>query len=156
MCGAIVIGVTQFSSSSSPGDPADDHERGVRHEDFELPASASAVSEAREWVHGRLKHWDLPEDMGHTAQLVVSEFFTNAVVHTGSGQVRCRLRAHGERLRIEVTDEGGDGEVVPREADAEDVNGRGLQLVNALAEQWGVTGGGIPGRVVWAELRRPR
>ncbi|MGW8377356.1 ATP-binding protein [Streptomyces sp. ODS28] len=143
--------MTQFSSSSQT-DPAS--ERGVRREDFELPASAAAVSQARERVYGQLKRWNLPEDLGHSAQLVISEFFTNAVVHTESEQVRCRLRAQDGRLRIEVTDEGSEGEVAARHADEESLNGRGLHLVSAVAEKWGVLNGTGPlGRVVWAELR---
>lgn len=127
----------------------------MRREDFELPAHASAVAQARERVCGQLRRWNLPEELGHTAQLVISEFFTNAVVHTESGQVRCRLRADGELLRIEVTDEGGgNGEIEPRDAAGDDTDGRGLHLVSALAEQWGVLGDGGPlGRIVWAELR---
>ncbi|GAB2818073.1 hypothetical protein GCM10027091_56800 [Streptomyces daliensis] len=127
-------------------------EGGVRREGFDLPAHASAVAQAREKVCGQLRHWGLPEDLGDMAQLVISEFFTNAVLHTDSGRVRCHLQVCQERLRIEVRDEGG-GHVAPREAAAEDVNGRGLQLVSAVAEKWGVLGGGPHlGRVVWAEL----
>jgi hypothetical protein len=53
-----------------------------------------------------------------------------------------------------VCDEGvACDQVLPREAATEDVNGRGLQLVGAVAEKWGVRPGGEDyGRVVWAEL----
>ncbi|HWM37180.1 MAG TPA: ATP-binding protein [Streptomyces sp.] len=141
--------VRPFSPSASGGGAL-----GVRREGFELPAHATAVADAREMVWGQLVSWGLPEDLGRTAQLVVSEFFTNAVVHTDSCRVRCRLQVCEQRLRIEVCDEGGRcSEVERREAAVEDVNGRGLQLVNAVAEQWGV----LPetqnsGRMVWAEL----
>lgn len=130
----------------------------VRHEGFELPAHATAVADAREKVRGHAQNWGLPEELVRAAQLVVSEFFTNAVVHTDSCRVRCRLQiTGGQRLRIEVCDEGGDcGQVRPREAAAEDVNGRGLQLVNAVAETWGVRSeDSDSGRVVWAELVLP-
>lgn len=127
---------------------------GVRREGFELPAHATAVADARERVRGQLLSWGLPDDLGLTAQLIVSEFFTNAVLHTDSCRVRCRLQMCEKWLRIEVCDEGaGCAPVAPREAGADDVNGRGLQLVSAVAEQWGVrTDAGDPGRVVWAEL----
>ncbi|WP_052708574.1 ATP-binding protein [Streptomyces sp. WMMB 714] len=144
---------------SRPAIPLPPHARGggvvdVRREGFELPAHATAVAEARERVWGQLCSWGVPEDLGRTAQLVVSEFFTNAVVHTDSCLIRCRLQVCSELLRIEVCDEGGDcAEVVPRQAAAEDVNGRGLQLVGAVAERWGVRPGAHEqGRVVWAEL----
>lgn len=127
----------------------------MRPEGFELPAHATAVADARERVLGLLLGWGLSEDLGRTAQLVVSEFFTNAVLHTDSCRVRCHLQIIGRCLRIEVCDEGAEcAEVLPREAAADDVNGRGLQLVGALAEKWGVRSGSEDsGRVVWAELR---
>jgi anti-sigma regulatory factor (Ser/Thr protein kinase) len=130
----------------------------VRHEGFELPAHATAVAAAREKVRGQVRSWGLPEELGHNAQLVVSEFFTNAVVHTDSCRVRCRLQMCGQRLRIEVCDEGaGCGEPTPRKAATGDVNGRGLQLVSAVAETWGVRSQEPdPGCVVWAELALPR
>ncbi len=126
----------------------------VRREGFELPAHATAVADAREKVRGHVRSWGLSEELEHSAQLVVSEFFTNAVVHTDTCRVRCRLQVCDQRLRIEVCDEGsGCGRVVPRQAAAGDVNGRGLQLVNAVAETWGVRSeDSDSGRVVWAEL----
>lgn len=126
----------------------------MRSGGFELPAHATAVADARERVRGQLRSWGLPDDLGLTAQLIVSEFFTNAVVHTDSCRVRCRLQVCERWLRIEVCDEGaGCAQVAPREAGAEDVNGRGLQLVSAVAEQWGVRSDSEDwGRVVWAEL----
>jgi anti-sigma regulatory factor (Ser/Thr protein kinase) len=129
----------------------------VRHEGFDLPAHATSVADAREKVRGQVRSWGLPDEVARTAQLVISEFFTNAVVHTDSCRVRCRLQVSGQRLRIEVCDEGaGCDDVTPRQAAAEDVNGRGLQLVNAVAETWGVRSeDSASGRVVWAELTLP-
>jgi len=126
----------------------------VRHGGFELPAHATAVAQAREMVRGQVRSWGLPEEVCRTAQLVVSEFFTNAVVHTDSCRVRCRLQVREQRLRIEVCDEGAEcEEVTPRQATSDDVNGRGLQLVNAVSETWGVRSEeSASGRVVWAEL----
>lgn len=145
-----------FSRSSTPLPPSapDGGGVGVRRDGFELPAQATAVADARARVRVQLRSWGLPEDLGCTAQLVVSEFFTNVVVHTDSCRVRCRLQLCSERLRIEVCDEGGEcGQVLPRQASAEDVSGRGLQLVGAVAEKWGVQPDPQQrGRVVWAEL----
>ncbi|MDJ1131141.1 ATP-binding protein [Streptomyces iconiensis] len=131
-------------------DPADT----VRHEGFDLPAHASSVARARAVVGGQLRRWGFPEDLGHTAQLVISEFVTNAVLHTDSGRIGCSLQLRGHQLRIEVTDEGTDNcAPLPRSATPDEVNGRGLQLVGALAERWGVSAGDTRcGRVVWAEL----
>nr|BFD82507.1 hypothetical protein StreXyl84_19080 [Streptomyces sp. Xyl84] len=57
--------------------------------------------------------------------------------------------------RVEVHDSGG-GEVREPEASAESEHGRGLLLVAALADKWGVEGR-VPGKTVWCEFgdRRP-
>lgn len=81
--------------------------------------------------------------------LLVSEVATNALVH-GSGEVRVQVRAHGSRLRVEVADDS-PGLPRPREAGLLEEGGRGLALVDSLADDWGVqrVGGG---KVVWFEL----
>lgn len=126
----------------------------ARREGFELPAHPWAVHDARDRVVGQLLSWGLSEGLGETARLVVSEFFTNAVVHTASRRIRCQLQLRSQRLRIEIGDEGGGRtEVVPRTAGIDDVGGRGLQLVSALTDRWGVAPARRGrGRVVWAEL----
>ncbi|MFF7898331.1 ATP-binding protein [Streptomyces sp. NPDC088817] len=87
---------------------------------------------------------------------IVAELAANAAFH---GRVRGRdfrlvMRLHGEGvLRIEVTDARGDR--LPRIADpvaADAESGRGLLLVAALADRWGVTEAPARGKTVWAEL----
>lgn len=94
------------------------------------------------------------------AQLVVTEFVTNAVKHTGIldvtaqqeytsrpqsvsyrqlagvATVRLRLSFGGGRLLIEVQDES-DEPPVERVPDFVSEDGRGLFLVSAYCEQWG-------------------
>jgi hypothetical protein len=62
----------------------------------------------------------------------------------------------GGTLRIEVTDTRGDRlpELQHPEGTAE--SGRGLLLVDALADRWGVTEDRFPRKTVWAELRFSR
>jgi anti-sigma regulatory factor (Ser/Thr protein kinase) len=107
-----------------------------------------------------LRLWGLPEPVRETARLVVSELFTNAVLHTESGQIVCRIEASGDRLRIEVADEGlgldetlGACGAPGEDGDADAENGRGLMLVDALAESWGViTADRRAGCTIWAEI----
>lgn len=105
-----------------------------------LRADTRSVSTAREFVRDVLQGWgvSLGSDVVATARLLVSELFTNAVIHGDSSAVRLALAVRGSILRIEVVDNGGssqDFHEVP--ASATDENGRGLLLVRELAEQWG-------------------
>ncbi|MGK5532372.1 ATP-binding protein [Streptomyces sp. URMC 129] len=127
-------------------------------ERFALPALAESVATARSRVDRRLDHWGLPQETRDTARLVISELVTNAILHTDSHMVTCRLEATPrlDRLRIEVADEGCglDRRAAPRRPSADAENGRGLMLLDALAARWGVL---CPdqnaGCTVWAELR---
>jgi anti-sigma regulatory factor (Ser/Thr protein kinase) len=91
------------------------------------------------------------------AEQVVAELAANAVLHGRVPGRDFRLTltvTDGTRLRVEVTDTRGEalpssGRVPPRD-DAE--SGRGLLLVEALSEAWGVDVGPPPRKSVWAEL----
>ncbi|MEU0368733.1 ATP-binding protein [Streptomyces sp. NPDC006283] len=122
---------------------------------FELPARVEQVSRARKLVSARLASWGVEGDPHDTALLVVSELFTNAIVHTGGHLVACELLAAADRLRVTVQDQGSTptGPRVCRGAEGERERGRGLLLVEAVSCAWG-THDAAPGtgRVVWAEL----
>jgi serine/threonine-protein kinase RsbW len=83
-------------------------------------------------------------------ELLTSELVTNAVKHANSG-TRVAVEVVGPRVRVSVSD---DGPGVPTPTiggsspDAE--SGRGLELVESLAEQWGVTPHDV-GKTVWFE-----
>ena len=81
--------------------------------------------------------------------VLVTELVTNAVVHVG-GDVRVSLCFDRATVRVEVED-GGEGS--PRVLAASPVaeGGRGLRIVDALAEEWGVESDGT-GKVVWCVL----
>lgn len=122
---------------------------------FQLTAVRTSVAEARRLVLARLREWGIDAPARDDAQLVVSELFTNAVRHTDSEKIGCALRMIGSRLRVEVIDQGrGPTVPLPRHAGVDGESGRGLLLVTALAEDWGVrTNPDGPGHSVWAELR---
>lgn len=124
---------------------------------FRLPAVDTSVAEARQRVYAQLRVWGVSEESCGDAQLLVSELFTNAVRHTDSEKVSCELWVIGVRLRLEVTDEGGahwlHPPVVREVVDTSGESGRGLLLVNALADEWGIRPDEQEhGHAVWAEL----
>lgn len=101
------------------------------------------------------------EDWGYGARaddvlLCASELATNALVHgvpPGRGyRVRLLLSEVGRLMRVEVHD-SGDGAPVAREPAGE--SGRGLLIVAAFSDGWGV-GERSPGKVVWCQFRRER
>ena len=86
--------------------------------------------------------------------LMASELFTNAVLH-GDGDVEVVLSLSGGHVRLEVADGGGvpvPSEVPRPTPDA--ITGRGLAIVDALADRWG-NGSDPAGRTrVWIEIPR--
>ncbi|WP_346766480.1 ATP-binding protein [Streptomyces sp. A1547] len=93
----------------------------------------------------QLRAWGLPLEV--PAQ-IIAELSSNAITHgrVPGRDFRLALTVTPGRLLIEVTDTRGDR--IPRIHDA----GRGLVLVEALAERWGVREGPVPCKVVWAEV----
>jgi len=122
---------------------------------FRLPATPSSVATARRRVCDTLGQWGMVS-VRDDAGLVVSELFTNAVVHTDSDRVTCALWTVGGVLYVEVADDGQartTPAVRPPASDLE--NGRGLMLVEELTDEWGVRHSEPgPGRTVWARLAR--
>ncbi|MEL5954566.1 ATP-binding protein [Streptomyces sp. CLV115] len=117
-----------------------------------------SVPLVRQFVRDALVDWACEARIDDVL-LCVSELVTNALLHgvpPGRGfRLRIRLEPADGALRIEVHD-SGDGEV--RVADSwaasDEEGGRGLLLVAALADKWGV-GERNPGKVVWCEFEVP-
>lgn len=123
---------------------------------FWLPGRPEAVPRARHRTTRFLEEWGLSDDLCRTAQLVVSELVTNAVVHTASDLIACVLHRQAGELRITVVDEGDECPAPQvREAGDGDVSGRGLLLVSTLTADWGVEQA-AHGRGVWASLTIPQ
>lgn len=120
---------------------------------FRLPAVDAAAAEARRRVRQQAVHWRLSREACDNAQLVVSELVTNALRHTASHMIDCELRVRETLLRVAVSSDGVGPSQTPTRAGEEEENGRGLYLVCALAEHWGVRPQDSGrGHVVWAEL----
>ncbi|MFJ3244050.1 ATP-binding protein [Streptomyces sp. NPDC094154] len=123
--------------------------------EFRFPRDARSVGRARLLLREQATSWKLPGEVTETAVLLLSELMTNAYRHAKAPgreiRARCVLSEEG-RLRVSVTD-ANDTLPTPREASPEDESGRGLALVEALADDWGAEHrpGGI-GKTVWFEL----
>ncbi len=115
-----------------------------------FPRARRSVPAARAFALETLVEWgaDLADRYDDVC-LCVSELATNAVLHgVPPGREFClTLAADGPLLRIEVRDSGGGHPRVMREG-AEECGGRGLRLVAALVDDFGVTVHS-PGKTVW-------
>lgn len=87
--------------------------------------------------------------MADTAELLVSELVTNALRHT-RGALRLNLLVREGRLRCEVEDTAS-ASPVRRVVDTDAEDGRGMELLDLLAEVWGGTRTAT-GKTVWFEL----
>jgi anti-sigma regulatory factor (Ser/Thr protein kinase) len=83
---------------------------------------------------------------------VASELAANAVEHAGP-PVELRAYATAQRLVVQTTDRSALPPV-RRSSTGDDERGRGLALVAALADTWGVRLG-LGGKTTWAEFRAP-
>jgi anti-sigma regulatory factor (Ser/Thr protein kinase) len=121
-----------------------------------LAALATAPGCARGHVRAVAHEWRLP-DLADTAELVASELVTNAVqaserlrLRTGPAVVpviRVWLVSDQISMVIRVWD-GNDEMPVRRDADPDDVGGRGLMIIDGLAKDWGAYRK-ADGKVVW-------
>ncbi|MEV7679119.1 ATP-binding protein [Streptomyces sp. NPDC088341] len=100
-----------------------------------------------------MANWNLSV-LADSAVLILSELLSNAALHakvTPEQAIETYYVRRREGLRIEVHD-GSAERPQPRPADLEAPTGRGLLLVEALADEWGVADRDGPGKVVWAAL----
>ncbi|WP_371501128.1 ATP-binding protein [Kitasatospora sp. NBC_00374] len=122
---------------------------------FWLPRHRRSAAAARRLLRAFLAAVPDGGGFGWEAELLLSELVANAVTHARvppGRLVRVRFGLEFERLRIEVHDASA---VVPqaRSAAELDESGRGMRLVEVLAEAWGVgPRADGPGKVVWATL----
>ena len=126
------------------------HDTAVSAPPYEMAAESvpSSVARFRRFATDSCRH-AAPGIDGDTVALLVSEVVTNALVH-GTGQVRVRVLPLGRGVRIEVHD-GSAQPPALRRASPDDEGGRGIALVERLADRWG-SEPLAEGKTVWFEL----
>ena len=133
-----------------------DPPRGVRSLQLEvtLPCDSRAAALARRalavWAH------TIEPQVVDDLELLVSELIANSVRHCDPVEpphdIRLRADADGDSIRVEVADAGRGFTHVLREPDPMQTGGRGLYMVDVLADRWGIESD--PCTCVWFELSR--
>jgi len=126
---------------------------GVPRKEWELPflAEPEEVAALRRIVRLHLTQWGLPEAV-EAAQLCVSELVANVITHVGPHTpTTFRLTMKDTCVRIEVSDP--DTRALPTllAAGADAESGRGMALLDAVADRWGVILRS-DSKVTWCEL----
>jgi anti-sigma regulatory factor (Ser/Thr protein kinase) len=119
--------------------------------DLAFTAEPQEVAGLRRVMRLHLGLWGLDE-VTDAAQLCVSELVSNVITHVGHGTpATLTVSMNGTYLRIEVHDP--DTRVLPTLVDAssDSETGRGMALVDAVADRWGVQLRGDR-KVTWCEL----
>ncbi|MEU6144303.1 ATP-binding protein [Streptomyces sp. NPDC047081] len=113
------------------------------------------IPEARHGAQLVLASWDVPDDVSDTVALILTELATNAVRHArrpGRTLTVVLALAHDGRKTIEVeVYDGSPHHPVLNGYDPAATSGRGLLLVDALCEEWGVRAREF-GKSVWARV----
>ncbi len=115
---------------------------------LELPPDHTAAARARHFVSATLHAWGC-NGIVDDAELLVSEFVTNAILHTRSAPTVTVDRTP-TAIRVSVRDKSTS---TPRLRDYEPtaVTGRGLLLVDRISQRWGIESDGT-GKCVWFEV----
>ncbi len=119
-------------------------------------ADAISVRETRDFTMATLRQWGI-SDRAEDIVIVVSELITNAIRHARSDSAEPPL---GWPIRLDLLQSGpcvlcivvdpSDSPPVPQVPGCLGEAGRGLQIIDALSDQWGFTTPTDLGKVVWA------
>ena len=116
-----------------------------------LERSASSPGVARRYVTAVLTGRGGVDDLG-ILRVIATELVANAVKHA-KAPIELTLHVDGDMVRIEVFDSDRRADqVAALVCGGSAASGRGLRLVDALAQHWGADRGAT-GKVVWAEYR---
>jgi len=121
-----------------------------------FPCEPTTASIGRKLVRDAFAVWHL-NDFAEPAALIISELVTNAIRHTPCHAIRLLVRRPSTALvRVGVVDRAPSRLPVFSPVAADDESGRGLLLIDELADRWGydLRGSGPRpwGKEVWAEF----
>ncbi|MFJ9345084.1 ATP-binding protein [Streptomyces sp. NPDC101237] len=128
-----------------------------------VPHGPAGVGKARHRMRDQLRTRGVSESVIDDAVLILSELLSNACKHgrplgdalAGDGDVRAAWRVDTRgRLVVEVTDGGGPTRPAPMTPSVTAHGGRGLNIITALADDWGVRDDARGEVTVWVVIHR--
>ncbi|MER5894786.1 ATP-binding protein [Streptomyces sp. NPDC001876] len=125
-----------------------------------VPHGPAGVGQARHCMREQLRSNGVSDTVVDDAVLILSELLSNACRHgrplglhteVGDGDVRAAWRVdRAGGLTVEVTDGGGPTRPIPATPSVTARGGRGLNIISALAQEWGVRDDTSGEVTVWA------
>ncbi|MEV2260985.1 ATP-binding protein [Streptomyces anulatus] len=125
-----------------------------------IPHGPAGVGQARHRMREQLRGNGVSDAVVDDAVLILSELLSNACRHgrplgrhtdVGDGDIRAAWRVDtGGALTVEVTDGGGPTRPIPATPSVTARGGRGLNIISALAQEWGVRDDSSGEVTVWA------
>jgi anti-sigma regulatory factor (Ser/Thr protein kinase) len=117
-----------------------------------FPSATQSVVRARRFAAETVT--GLEPQLADSLAVMVSELVTNSVRHAAS-EFTVVIDRDAHQIRVAVSDLGEQRPSL-RNPDPTEQSGRGLQIVNALSDDWGITEtAGRSGKTVWFVLALP-
>ena len=118
-----------------------------------LEMSPYSVRQARNFFLSSADRFGVSAEVRDAGSLAVSEIVTNAIRH-GVGPIELRTMLEPSSIRVEVSDRGSSMPVATT-AEPDMTGGRGLRIIDAVAQAWGCDRhGNDDGKTVWFTLPR--
>ena len=148
--------VSTVSRDSLVDPPPEESEHAGHHSRIELEGDPRAASAVRRFLREQLGAWGIDDDTVDSAELCASELVNNVIMHARSA---FQLNVHLEDRALTVTvrdvgrgSPGAGGSHAPvQDDDSMRVFGRGLTLIDAIADRWGSDRDGS-GTIAWFVL----
>ena len=141
----LIVGGVPEDAPLSPAPRSDGHEQ------LELPPQRSSARVARHWVMHAIAASGVTGPQNQVVELLTAEVVANAAVHgPPDGTIRVKAWTDTRNAYVSVSDDSSTSPVV-RHPEPSDLSGRGMALVQALADDWGVEVG-PGGKTVWFSL----
>ncbi|WP_030169631.1 ATP-binding protein [Streptomyces sp. NRRL S-813] len=115
-----------------------------------LTAGEHSAGHIRRIVRSHLTEWDLTE-LADALELAVTELIANVVRHVPDRRCTLLVLRQTAGVRVEVSDGSPRLPAAPRDLAPDAECGRGLLLLDAVVDKWGVEPHGTGGKTVWFE-----